>query len=48
MVNLLWLDFYVHKFYWELILYLSNGDLELYSDSFQFVLVAVILSSDQR
>jgi hypothetical protein len=34
--------------YQELILYLSNGDLELYSHSFQFVLTTIILSYDQR
>jgi hypothetical protein len=34
--------------YQELIIYLFNGDLELYSHSFYFVLTTVILSSDQR
>jgi hypothetical protein len=35
-VNLLWSVYHAHKSYWELILYLPNSDLELYSHSFQF------------
>jgi hypothetical protein len=35
-VNLSWLVCHAHKSYQELILYLANSDLELYSHSFQF------------
>jgi hypothetical protein len=42
------ISFHSHESYRELILYLPNDDLELYSHSFQFVSVTVILSSDQR